>query len=216
MCKTTHVQTSEIGLRERKRVETRARLETAAVELTLRDGIEHATVDAICEAADVSTRTFFNYFDSKEDAIVGIKDTAITESAVAEALEGSHGVDAIELTIRVMFGVLTPSVASSKLQKSRIKILKAHPEMLGRVAAQFFRMTEQLTVALQPLLAELPEFRDQDPEESTISAELLLSLCSGALRSSMKQWTTSGNSAPIEAVEQRAIELVRNTVKRIA
>ena len=88
--------------------------------------------------------------------------------------------------------------------------------MLGRVAAQFVRMTAQLTAVLEPLLAEFPEFRDQDPEESTVSAELLLSLCSGALRTAMQQWTTNGNSTPIEAVEQRAIELVRNTVKRIA
>src|ERR1700712_3503164 len=98
MCKTTYMQTSEMGLRERKRADTRERLETAAVELALRDGIEHATVEAICDAADVSNRTFFNYFDSKEDAIVGLKDTAITEQAVAEALEHADGLDAIELT----------------------------------------------------------------------------------------------------------------------
>jgi AcrR family transcriptional regulator len=209
------MQTSEPGLRERKRSETRARLETAAVTIAARDGIEHATLDAICESAEVSTRTFFNYFDSKEDAILGIRDMAINEESVATALAGHEGADVIELTVRVLFGLVNPSVTTSKLQKARIKILKAHPQLLGRLAIQFFRMTEELTSAIQPVLATSPEFRDQSPEESTISAELMLSLCSGAVRTAVKEWTTTGNSAPIEAVEQRALELVRETVKRL-
>jgi AcrR family transcriptional regulator len=209
------MQNSEVGLRERKRAETRARLETAAVTLAARDGLEHATLDAICEAADVSTRTFFNYFDSKEDAVLGIRDIAITEATVADALAGHEDADVIESTVRILFGLINPSVTTSKLQKARIKILKAHPHLLGRLAMQFVRMTEQLTTAIQPVLAASPEFRDQDFEESTVSAELMLSLCSGAVRTAVKEWTTSGNSAPIEAVEQRALELVRNTVKRL-
>ncbi|MEJ1229402.1 MAG: TetR/AcrR family transcriptional regulator [Galbitalea sp.] len=76
------MQISETGLRERKRAETRERLETAAVTIAARDGLEHATVDAICQAADVSPRTFFNYFDSKEDAIVGLRDSTITDEQV--------------------------------------------------------------------------------------------------------------------------------------
>jgi AcrR family transcriptional regulator len=209
------MQTSEPGLRERKRSETRAKLEMAAVTLAAREGIEHATLDAICEVAGVSTRTFFNYFDSKEDAILGLKDAAITEADVAEALAGHEGGDVIELTVRLMFRVLNPSITASKLQKGRIKILKAHPQLLGRMAAQFIRMTEQLTIAIQPVLATVPEFRDETAEESAASAELMLSLCGGAVRVAVKEWTTSGNSAPIEAVEERAIELVRNTVKRL-
>jgi AcrR family transcriptional regulator len=209
------MQNSEVGLRERKRVETRARLETAAVTLAARDGLEHATLDAICDSAGVSTRTFFNYFDSKEDAILGIRDIAISETTVAEALAGHEGADVVESTVRVLFGLINPSVTTSKLQKARIKILKAHPNLLGRLAMQFVRMTGQLAAAIQPVLAASPEFRNQSPEEQAVSAELMLSLCSGAVRTAVKEWTTSGNSAPIEAVEQRALELVKDTVKRL-
>src|ERR1700710_3115353 len=109
------MQTSEPGLRERKRAETRDRLETAAVTLVLKNGIEHTTIDAICDAANVSGRTFFNYFDSKEDAILGLKDSDITDEAVAEVLEAHKGADPVELTIRLMFGVLNPSINSSTL-----------------------------------------------------------------------------------------------------
>ena len=65
--------TAPMGLRERKRAQTRHRLEEAAVGLALRDGLDKVTIDAISERADVSPRTFFNYFDSKEDAILGVR-----------------------------------------------------------------------------------------------------------------------------------------------
>jgi AcrR family transcriptional regulator len=209
------VQISEPGLRERKRAETRDKLETAAVTLVLKNGIEHATLDAICAAADVSTRTFFNYFDSKEDAILGLKDTEITEESVAVVLEGRDGADPVELTIRLMFGVLNPSINSSALFASRMKILKQHPQLLGRMANQMQRMTEQLTNAIRPILRSTPGFADEDAAESELSVEVLLSLCSGATRAAVKEWAASRHQAPIEAVEERAIELVRNTVKRI-
>jgi AcrR family transcriptional regulator len=154
------MQTSEPGLRERKRAETRDRLETAAVTLVLRDGLEHATLDAICESADVSTRTFFNYFDSKEDAVLGLRDSAITGEAVAAVIAEHASADAVELTIRLMFRVLNPSITSSKLFKPRMKIVKQHPQLLGRMATQFQRMTEQLTGAIRRVLAGGPGFRD--------------------------------------------------------
>jgi AcrR family transcriptional regulator len=209
------MHTSEPGLRERKRAETRDRLETAAVTLVLRDGLERATLDAICESADVSTRTFFNYFDSKEDAILGLKDSTITPDAVDELLRENDGADAVELTIRLMFRVVNPSIASSKLLPSRMKIVKQHPQLLGRIANQMQRMTEQLTSAVRPILQTIPGFADEESAESEVVAEVMLALCSGAVRAAIREWATSGNQAPIAAVEERAIGLVRNTIERI-
>ena len=75
-----------IGLRERKKAETRDALVSAALRLADERGLEHVTVEDIATAAGVSPRTFFNYFPSKEDAIVG-SSPAFTASVV-EALCG--------------------------------------------------------------------------------------------------------------------------------
>lgn len=60
-----------VGLRERKKRETRRALHRAALELALAGGVETLTVDAIADRAGVSPRTFFNYFPTKDDAIIG-------------------------------------------------------------------------------------------------------------------------------------------------
>ena len=74
---------TEVGLRERKRERTRRRLEEAAIGLALRDGLDKVTIDAISARADVSPRTFFNYFDSKEDAILGVLPADINDEILA-------------------------------------------------------------------------------------------------------------------------------------
>jgi len=59
------------GRRDRKKHATRQALRNAALELVAERGFAHVTVEDIAEAADVATRTFFNYFPSKESAVIG-------------------------------------------------------------------------------------------------------------------------------------------------
>jgi AcrR family transcriptional regulator len=64
-------QTEELGLRERKKLETRRRIARAALNLSERNGFEATTINEIAAAADVSPRTVFGYFPSKEAIFFG-------------------------------------------------------------------------------------------------------------------------------------------------
>src|SRR5580693_320999 len=61
--------TATPGLRERKRQQTRERLTRMAMALFLERGFEATTLDDIAAAADISRRSFFHYFASKEDVV---------------------------------------------------------------------------------------------------------------------------------------------------
>ncbi|GAA1465051.1 TetR/AcrR family transcriptional regulator [Microbacterium thalassium] len=58
--------------RERKRAETTRTLISLARQATASDGLHGFTIEELCERAGISRRTFFNYFASKEDAVLGI------------------------------------------------------------------------------------------------------------------------------------------------
>ena len=66
------METVEPGMRERKKLQTRQGIELAAIELVLEHGLDGVTIEAIAERADVTSRTFFNHFADKVDAVLGI------------------------------------------------------------------------------------------------------------------------------------------------
>src|ERR1700681_2899909 len=86
------------GLRERKKQRTRETIARAAHELFAERGYHATTLPEIAEAADVSTRTIFAYFPSKEDIL--FSDFSLLKEALAQALaERPEGEDALE-TVR--------------------------------------------------------------------------------------------------------------------
>ena len=60
---------TELGRRERKRLQTREAIASAALELFSERGFHDTTIADITERADVSRRTFFSYFPAKEDVV---------------------------------------------------------------------------------------------------------------------------------------------------
>src|SRR5258708_32363378 len=71
------------SLRERKRVRTRQALIDAAADLFERRGSDRTTIADIAAAADISTRTFFAYFASKEDVVFPDADARVTAALAA-------------------------------------------------------------------------------------------------------------------------------------
>ena len=206
--------TSDVGLRERKRAQTRRRLEEAAIGLALRDGLDKVTIDAISERADVSRRTFFNYFDSKDDAILGVSPPDVSPETLTRHLARYDGSDLVESIIGLIIAVLGPSIDEPALHQSRLEVIRQHPQLLERMLARMARITEQLTAAASTLIARNGEVSG-DRAVSDGVAETLLMTCAGAVRAATKQWSTTSTDLSLEELEQRAVSLVREAIETL-
>jgi AcrR family transcriptional regulator len=112
------------GLRERKKLRTRATLVDAAMELCLRNGYDNTTVEQIAAAADVSPRTFSRYFATKDAVFMTlIEDYTHEVSIELEAVPVEVG--PLEAMRQAHVGVLT-RVASrqvGRLSTERIVLM---------------------------------------------------------------------------------------------
>ncbi|GAA3774009.1 hypothetical protein GCM10022240_27300 [Microbacterium kribbense] len=200
------------GLRERKREQTRHRLESAAIEIALEEGLDHLTIDALSERADVSPRTFFNYFDSKEDAILGMRTQDDTEQLVSEALEQMHPDTVLEGVLELLTTV--GRGPDHDLHEQRHRVLREHPELLQRKFTHMGRMLAPLTEGVRTLMTRLSaEHADDAP--SAAHAQVMLMTCGAALRAATAELARGHRDLSTEAstilLRARAAALVRET-----
>ncbi|ANY09235.1 TetR/AcrR family transcriptional regulator [Pseudonocardia sp. HH130630-07] len=119
------------GRRERKKLRTRSALRAAALDRALRQGPEAFTVEEVCADADVAPRTFFNYFPSKDAALFGWDGAALDELA-DEVRAAPAGPPLVAAT--AVLGALAAVLTTSPIWHGQLELLRAHPELTGRIA----------------------------------------------------------------------------------
>jgi AcrR family transcriptional regulator len=106
------------GLRERKKQQTRDRIARVGLELFAERGYEQTTLAEIADAADVSTRTIFAYFESKEE-ILFCDDAGFYDSLKAALDNRGAGVTTVDALREYLRGIATED-DSVKLRKKII------------------------------------------------------------------------------------------------
>ena len=117
-----------IGLRERKKAATRLAIEMAAVDIAYRQGYEATTAEAIATKAEVSLRTFFNYFPSKDVAIGGPGLPRIEGGRAQKILEDA-GADLLKGIARVARACVAEADPTSELMRRRRRLIHENPSL---------------------------------------------------------------------------------------
>jgi AcrR family transcriptional regulator len=123
--------------REDKHHETKLRVEQSAVSLVLEHGFDNVTVDMICSRSGISQRTFFNYFNTKNAAIIGTESPTIDESR-ARAFIAAPGDDLLPDVLILMSAIGPRDGIDEHLFTDRLRIFGLHPELMQE---QMERMT---------------------------------------------------------------------------
>ncbi|MEU2771728.1 TetR family transcriptional regulator [Streptomyces sp. NPDC007162] len=119
------------GLRERKKRATHRALQSSALALFRLHGPEAVTVESICADADVSPRTFFNYFSSKDEAAFMLEEgtPALIEERITARPPQETPVEAITA---VFVGRLS-ELATGSIWLERVLLVRERPELLPRI-----------------------------------------------------------------------------------
>ncbi|PWJ53770.1 transcriptional regulator, TetR family [Quadrisphaera granulorum] len=173
--------TAPSGRRERKKVETRDALRDAARRLFAEQGVAATSIEQITEAADVSQRTFFRYFESKYDLLLPDL-TALfdeLEAALAERPRDEHPLTAYEAAL---IAVMARQAASGQGMTTLISgIDVSDPPVTARLARSFVIWEERLTDLFVARLsgAEAVTGNDQDDDERAEQLALRASVTAG-------------------------------------
>jgi AcrR family transcriptional regulator len=135
------------GLRERKKIKTRAAIRREAFRLIEEQGYANTTVEQIADAADVSSSTFFRYFPAKEAVLLSDDLTEPVIDAFIAAPSELSPVAAYRHAVAATFDAMTAAEREDAAAGQRL--LYSVPEARGVIYAEYIRLIGLITDALE-------------------------------------------------------------------
>lgn len=164
----------------------------AAVDLVLQHGIDGTTVELICQAADISERTFFNHFKTKELAIIGDDLPQITEERARRFLAAPPG-DIFTESIELISMQNAESIEPALLFK-RLEMMTKYPELFALNLSKLMSVrAEHMELIYLRLRRNAPSHMTDSEVRSAAAA--ISEIAASYLRSELEHQITS-NQAP--------------------
>lgn len=192
-----------LGLRERKKRRTRQAMIDAAMRLYREKGFEAMTVADIAREADVAPRTFFGYFESKEDVFLGRGDERL-ELLVRAVRERDRREPILTALRRELLREGEPQDQPEAAGAPRLSELMSHPAIANRLRTRWNRWEDTLAEAIAADVGA----GEGDPEPRVVAAAL-----TGAIR--VAAWAALGEQRGRRTeVARRVFDLLATGLSR--
>ncbi|MBS9374454.1 TetR/AcrR family transcriptional regulator [Rhodococcus sp. B50] len=204
--------------RERKRARTWTAIHLAAADAAAHHArLSDITVEAITEQAEVSPRTFFNYFKSKEDAVLGLSSPVIDDD-IADDFDFAPGDDPVEKVAFLLLAVFRTASRRAIGYDEYIALMDRHPELARR---RFQHIDDVEAVVAELVTTRLAAIRLADgalARENAVedTADMIVTVAGALMRSAMRPLlTTPGKTeADADSVLHRTCLLFREVTRR--
>ncbi|MET0133371.1 MAG: TetR family transcriptional regulator [Kibdelosporangium sp.] len=192
------------GLRERKKRRTRDALIDSAYMLFCANGFDATTVDQIAEAVEVSSRTFFRYFTSKEDVALSLADEQVTmmlERFAAQPAEVPVLTAMRRAAVEVVQAYETEATGSGQARYQRMQdLISASP---GLMAACIERGAVRLEEVARLIGVRMGVDPAADPRPYLVASVVLC-----AVQTVVNAWRATGHAAPDSELIGQAFDLL--------
>jgi AcrR family transcriptional regulator len=189
----------ELGLRERKRLATRREIQRAVLTLCSQRGIDKVTVEEISRFAEISPRTFFNYFASKDSALVGDELELACDSDIERFIAGGPHGDVLADLATLIGLSLQNTDGDREIHELRRAVMKDNSYLftmrmatLRNFEAGLQSIVERRFAADDPRLAE-------DPRALAQRALLFTLVAMAATRHAWRCWAEADDRSPLSA-----------------
>jgi len=193
-----------LGRRERRKLEVRERIFSAARDLFAKQGFQATTVDEIANLADVAPATFFNHFQSKQ-ALLGLMTGEIFEYLHSLTTQHLEGDGSSSDKLRNFIGSAAQGIAASR-------------GVARDVLLEFMRSDATpdgphpyLQRLIDPFVALVEEGQRSGEMRTDYPAAFLAQMAVGMLNSAITSWLTN----PDYPVETGLVEVTEFTLKTL-
>ena len=192
------------GLRARKKQKTRDLLIDIALRLFLEKGYEETTIEEIAAAAEVSPRTFFRYFPTKEDVVFldQNQENALLVEMIAARDPNEEEIDSLLRATAKLFDLSLPNFAHNP---RLFEVVLKTPSLLNKTA--------QLMVFVEELIVKGLMSPNPTPAEAR-RIKILAAIFIGGLRAAFIDWTRRGMPGTPYELLQEFGSLLKNGFQR--
>jgi AcrR family transcriptional regulator len=139
------VSNQVLGLRDRKKIQTRRAIRNEAMRLIEENGYANTTVEQIAEAAEVSPSTFFRYFPSKEMVLMANDLDLVTIRALEQQPADLPSLQAFRRALEITMATLSED--EWRFERARLRMVLSIPELKAAQFDEYRRTVAMLTEA---------------------------------------------------------------------
>ena len=196
------------GMRERKKLAVRRALSSAAVRLAVERGLENVTIEDITAAADVSVRTFGNYFSGKYEAICAMG-TDRARRIGAELLSRPAGEPLWEALVAAMLAHYEGADRAPDAEwMAGLRLVLSAPAVRGEYLKVNADMQEALAVAIAA--------RTGVDVEQDMYPRILAGAVTAAAQVAVRRWFAADPPVPLGPLLRQALDQLATACSRVA